>query len=176
MTITDAECDEIRLRIGSVYMKTGNLSNDQIRSDTLLGAASDFVFEAVTRRVDFSKLRDYKDIDALREVTVNQFLGLNPDGTPSDTWVSPLTDRQKQQFRRAVLYRTAGLSMGLVAPVVRENLNIASRQRDVPNWQAKQSDLFGEADAAIVQLRGWFPDDAFLDDGTIFSFATVEAG
>ena len=167
MTITDSECDEVRLQMGT-YVKVGNLSNEQIRTNSLLGAASDFVFAQVTTNIDITKLADYADLDELRSATVDSFLNS-----------SALTDRQKLQFRRAVFSQTSGLAIGLLAPVVREDLNIVSRQRDIPKWQAKQVELFDRALDAIQLIRDWFPDDAFLGDdveGLTLSFETVEAG
>ena len=69
------------------------------------------------------------------------------------------------RFRRAVVYRSAGVAVGLLAPVSSEGFDaIVTHRREVPKWKEVQYAHFAAADAEIARLRSSFPDDAFLTD------------
>ena len=153
LAITEAECDEVRLQIGN-KITTDQLSNEQIRAGTVLGAASDYVLERVREGIDLTKLTSDERIIAER------FRDEAPDDIANFVNVV-LKPPQVQQMRRAVIYRTAGLGVQIVETLLAENTGNLGQRVQPRAWEILQASLFDRADEEITRLREAFPDDAF---------------
>ena len=161
LTLTDAEVIEARLQVGA-WVTTSQLSDAQIKADTVLGSASDYVFEKVREGLDVSKL------SATERAIAERFRDETDDDIASfvNTVLKP---PQRSQMRRAVLFYTAGLCVPIVARVLREGAAGVDTERVILRTQAE---LFALADAEIQRLRNAFPDDAFhkpAADWTLFA-------
>lgn len=161
LTLTDADVVEARLQVGA-WVTASVLSDAQIKADTVLGAASDYVFEKIREGLDLTKLTD-----AERQI-VERFRDETDDDIASfvNTVLKP---PQRTQMRRAVIYRTAGLCVPIVARVLRESAAGVDTEREILRTQ---DELFRLCDSEISRLRAAFPNDAFLkplSDYTLFS-------
>lgn len=153
LAITDAECDEVRLQIGNKLTAT-DLSNEQIRAGTVLGAASDYVFEQVREGLDLSKLTDDERLIAER------FRDETDDDIANFT-SQILKPPQVQQMRRAVIFRTSGMAVQIVESLLAESAGGINQRIQARAWEVLQASLFQRGDEEIQRLRATFPDDAF---------------
>lgn len=158
--LSDSEIDEVRLQLG-VYA-TGEqtakfLGDADIRGEGFLGAALDFVYEEVRRGMDITKLSEAQQAAALREY----------DGTADDIQEFldvVLRPPQINQFRRAVIFRTAGMCAPTLIQIQSQTSAIFSYRVEERSWEVLQTSLFARADEEILRLRAAFPDDAFPDE------------
>ena len=129
LTISDTDCDQVRLLISNKITPT-DLSNDQIRSDILLGEASDYVYGEVSENVITNAINTF-------------FLAL------------PVA--QQTRFKRAVLNRVAGLAIDIVREEVRVNEGefteeYTTSQFTYNDLERLQQKLFVSADRQIKRL------------------------
>lgn len=153
LVLTDSEVIEVRLQVGAA-ITIEQLSDIQITSTTTLGAASDYVFERVREGLDLSRLTQTERAIAER------FRDETPDDIAS--FVNEvLKPPQVSQFRRAVIFRTAGLCAPLVDRVHSETAGDILERVEVRPFLGMQNVLFQRADEEIARLREAFQDDAF---------------
>lgn len=170
--LTDAEKVEVRLQLGS-NITTKELTDEQIDSDSILGAASDYVFDSVTENINQDALTD------TQKAIVASLL----DGSSEniDMFISDiLVGRQSNMYRRAVVYRCAGNAASTVRVITAEvNAGISQRQQVSPA-EVKRASLFLQADEQIVMLKNLFPDDPIPDvsgSRVVFNlFSTTSGG
>lgn len=153
LALTDDELTEVRLQLGN-RVTTTDLSDAQIRSQTVLGAASDYVLEKVREGLDLNKLTD-------AERTIAERIRDESADDIANFVNVLLKPPQRSQFRRAVIFRTAGMCAPLVSTLLSESAaGIAQRIQARP-WEVIQANLFLRSDEEINLLRDAFPDDAF---------------
>ena len=153
LTLTDTEVVEVRLQLGA-RLTASDLSDEQIRSTSVLGAATDYVFE---------KLREGLNEDALvdeERVIAERFRDEQPEDISNFVNVV-LKPPQRQQLRLGVIYRAAGIAAPMVERYETENAAGISQRVAEPRWQSLQRSLFSRADEQIQLVRKAFPDDAF---------------
>ena len=115
VTLTDPECDSVRLLTGK-DTRTAQLTNEDIRSEAILGEANDYV----ESRVEYASLTETLD---------------------------------QNRYKRAVIYRCAGLSVGLISKISRETANsIEAQTLAIADWKDLRDSHFAEADAIIGRL------------------------
>ena len=166
--LTTAEIAEVRFQAGS-RLTEEDLSDAQITGSTVLGAASNYVFE---------KVRDGMNLELLTEserVIAERFR----DETAEDitNFVNQvLKPPQVSQFRRAIIFYTAGLAVQAVRSVGRETVGQVTQaivqspsQQARSDWQDRQTFLFGQADLEISHINKAFPDDAFSREKVTFT-------
>ena len=155
--LTDVEVSEVRLQIGkqpSGRVLAAGLSDDEIRGDSTLGAAFDYVYEKCRQGLDLSKLTS-----AERDIA-ERVRDDNPDDVSA--FINQILKApQVSQFRRAVIYRTAGICVPLIIHVLQESGAGLTLQQEPRDWESLQAALFARADEEIDRLRNAFPDDAF---------------
>lgn len=155
--LTADELKDVRLQLGAGVTEV-DLSDEHINAGTMLGAATDYVFERVREDIDLAKLAPNE------RAVVERFR----DETSEDVSVfinTVLKPPQRQQMRRAIVYRTAGLCAPVVVRVVAQSyVGISERQHPPPRWEMLQASLFQRAEDEIDLLRNAFPDDAFLSN------------
>ena len=153
LLLNQDELAEVRLLVGK-NIKEDMLTDFEIQSGVVLGAASDYVFEKVREGLDLSKLTDVERTIAerFRDETDDDIVRFSTE---------VLKPPQEQQMRRAVIYRSAGLCVAIVNQVISESAaNITTRIQNRA-WEVLQASLFTRADEEIERLRQAFPDDAF---------------
>ena len=156
LTLTDAEKSEVRMLTGK-WTTEADLTDTDIDTESILGEASDYVMDQVTTDIDISKISGYSDIDVLRRTAINTFITL-------------LDAVQRRCFRRAVVFRAAGIAVELLAPVFVEGSNaIVTQRREVPKWQDLQVSHFAKSDRQIARIKSIYPDDAYLTDSESFA-------
>lgn len=155
LTLTTEEIIQVRLLMGARFT-ANDLSDDQIRSQVVLGACSDYVFEKVREGLDFDKLTDTERAIAERF----------RDETEDDiaNFVNQvLKPPQVAAFRRAVMYRCAGVSVRLVKHVTSEDASDIRQEIQEQKIAEMETNLFQMSDNDILLIRKSFPDDAFPD-------------
>ena len=150
LTLTDDEKVEVRLQVGA-WVTSTMLTDAMITAGTVLGTASDYVFE---------KVREGMNLEALTsaERLIAERFADETDDDIANFINTVLKPPQRQQMRRAVVFYSAGLCVPLVARVLREGAAGIDTERTILRTQ---SELFTLADAEINRLREAFPDDAF---------------
>lgn len=171
LTLSDADVSTVRMLTGVETSET-DLTDNQIRSDALLGIASTFVFQRITENVNVSTLanaispplsrvpantfNDYRDehyssVDTIRNVPIDHFVE------------EALSTQQQTAFRRSVVYRTAGLAMNILDPsLIQETTSqVVTHRWSEKIWLAVQESLFSTAEEAIDFIFNVYPDDAF---------------
>ena len=171
LTLSDTEVATVRSLTG-VATSESDLTDNLIRSVTLLGKASTFVFQRITENVNVSTLataisppisrvpantfNDYRDehyssVDTIRNVPIDHFVE------------EALSTQQQLAFREAVMYRTAGLAMTVLKPALIEESTsqIRTQRRSEKDWQVVQKALFSAAKEAIDLIFDIYSDDAF---------------
>ena len=157
LNLTDSDVNQVRFLVGN-RVTDDLLSNDDIRSDSVLGMATDYVYEKVREGVDFSAL------DATQSAVAERLYDDNPDDV--DSFVSiVLKPPQPGQFRRAVIVYTAGLCLPVVQQIRQETKGGIQQSIDIADWTEKQANFFERADQEIQRLRAAFPTDAFPTSG-----------
>ena len=187
LTLTSGEYDNIRLLMGAETTEA-DLTDDQI-THAILGQASSYVFLRVTKDVDVGYVRDnlntpmdlsrlpagpttedrlklygdeyYASVTILRSIDVNWFIE------------DAMTSSQREAFRRAVVYRAAGLAMSVLKPqVLVEDADAGvSVRRSDKGWSEVQAGLFAGAEEAIDLVLELYPNDAFPSES--YSVFTV---
>ena len=159
LTLSDADLQEVRLLVGS-RVSTDLLTNEDIRSETVLGTATDYVYERVREGLDVSLL------DATQADAAERLYDRTPDDV--DNFVSiVLRPPQPTQFKRAVIYYCAGLCLPLVQQVRQETKGSIQQAIDIQSWEDKQANYFEQSNREIARLRNVFPDDAFPQQGGV---------
>ena len=87
----------------------------------------------------FGKVRDETELD------VTNFIN------------QALRPPQVGQFRRAIIYRSAGLGVPLVTQLIRETGDVVVQQWEERKWRDLQANLFSLCDDEITRLRDAFP-------------------
>jgi len=153
LTLTDNELAEVRLQIGN-NITADHISDSQIASSTILEAACDYVFEKVREDIDISVL------DADEQLIAERVADEAPDNITNfiNTVLKP---PQRQQIRRAIIYRCSGLAVQVVSTLLAENAGSINQRMQARPWEVIQASLFLRADEEIQRLRDAFPDDAF---------------
>ena len=163
LTFTADELVNVRLQAGKQF-SIEDLSDSDIASMTINGSAVDYVLEKVTQGIT-QEILDAKIADGtLTQVEADAF-GKARDGTATDVsnFINlALKPPQTLQFRRATVFRAAGLSIPIVKRVVSENAAQIETRLQAEKWADRQSNLFTRADEEIERLRDVFPDDLFL--------------
>ena len=150
LELTEAEIVEVRLQVG-IWVTPDMLTDAQIQAETILGAASDYVFEKVREDLNLDRLPD------LERGIAERFADETDDDIASFVNVV-LKPPQRRQMRRSVVYYSGGLCVPLVARVVREGAVGVDSERELLR---EAGQLFQLADSEIARLRNAFPDDAF---------------
>ena len=157
LTLTDSDLNQVRLLVGN-RVTDDLLSNEQIRSDSILGMATDYVYERVREGLDLTLL------DAADVTLATRLYDTNPDDV--DSFVSiVLKPPQPAQFKRAVISYSAGLCTPIVQQVKQETKGSIQQSIEIQDWQDKQANFFQRANEEIERLRGAFPNDAFPLEG-----------
>lgn len=156
LVLTADEIVSVRLQLGA-YVTVDELSSEQITDENMLGAATDYVFERV---------REFLDIDTLTEAERLITERVRDDTAENiDNFITVvLKPPQRKQFRRAVVFQTAGLCAPAVRRVESANFSGISQRSLQLTTDALQNRLFANAESEIYRLRNAFPDDAFLSD------------
>lgn len=161
LVLTASEVAEVRQMAGN-RLTAADVSDALITGDMVLGAASDYVFEAVRASMDLSKLspadraiaeRFYDEADDDIANFVNQVL----------------KPPQRSQMRRSVMYRSVGnliVSIQQVgserAGLVQQTLsNVPTQSSRVADWTQKRDHFYALADDELRLLGDAFGDDAF---------------
>ena len=156
LQLTNDEIADVRLQLGS-KLTADNLSDAQITSESMLGSATDYVFERVREDLDLEAL------DTAERGIAERFR----DETEEDiaAFINiVLKPPQRSQMRRAVVFRTAGLCAPVISRTLGESYaGINQRQLALPA-SVLQDSLFQLAEGEIDRLRNAFPDDAFLSN------------
>lgn len=142
ITLDTSEKNEVRAKI-HLYVTPELVSDTIIDFDTNTGAACDYVFAEVI-----------KDMP-------------NP---PTDLIAflnEQLIPRQVSQFRRAVIYYTAGIISADVVSIIGERAGSISQAFGVIDWETKQQSLFNLADAEIKRLRDSLPESFFQNPAAV---------
>lgn len=184
LTLSDAQVIEVRLLLGS-HLTTDDVSDEQIRSQVILGAASDYVFEKIREGMDIASL-------PANEQTIARRFADETDDDITNFINVVLKPPQRGQMERAVMYRCAGLCVPIVSNAATGGVNISRSaaqaaqviaenaggigHRFQPQSEATQEviarqisrrtftpqeDFFQRADEELVRLNQAFPDDAF---------------
>lgn len=173
--LTTDEIAEVRFQTGN-RLTDVDLSDTQITSSTVLGAAANYVFEKVREGMNLDLLTDAERLIAERF----------RDETPEDVanFVNQvLKPPQVKQFRRAIIFYTSGLSMQAVRTVGRETVGQVTQalvqspsQQERGDWQDRQRFLFEQADLEIGYILKAFPDDAFARKKVTFNLMSLIGG
>ena len=153
LTLTDEEVAEVSLLIGA----SNPLSAEQIRSNVILGTASDYVFEEIRKGMNVEALTPSERAIAER------FADETEDDIANFVNVV-LKPPQRSQMRRAVMYRCAGLCVPIVQQLSSESAGGISQRLTIQQWEIKQAGFFQRADEEITRLNEAFPDDAFSEE------------
>ena len=156
LQLTDEELAEVRLHLGA-KLTVDDLSDDQIKSSSILQSATDYVFERVREDLDLDLLTETERgvAERLRDQTAEDIV----------TFINTvLTPPQQGQMRRAVIFRTAGLCAPVVSRYESVEFVDVSQRRAVSKAEDVQASLFERCDEEIDRLRNAFPDDAFLSN------------
>ena len=163
LTFTADELRDVRLQAGKQF-SVEDLSDTDIASMTINGSAVDYVLEKVTIGISQTIL-DAKIADGTLTQAEADAFGKARDGTATDVsnFINlALKPPQTLQFRRATVFRAAGLSIPIVKKVSSESgSQIETRLQD-EKWADRQANLFTRADEEISRLRDAFPDDLFV--------------
>ena len=152
LSLTTDDCIQVRLQLGT-HVDEQTLSNDQIRTQTILGNASDYVFE---------KIRNGMDIQALPEadrLIAERFADEQDDDITNFINVV-LKPPQRQQMRNAVICYCAGLCVPIVERLRMERAGDVTHQI-ATDYDVQQAKLFRLADDNIGRLLRVFKNDAF---------------
>ena len=171
--LTNTEVAEVRFQTGS-RLTDADLSDVQINSSTVLGAASNYVFEKVRESMNLDLLTDAERLIAerFRDETAESIANFVNQ---------VLKPPQVSQFRRAIIFYTAGLAIQAVRTVGRETVGQVTQaivqspsQQARGDWQDHQRFLFEQADLEISHIAKAFPSDAFAEKQ--INFFTVTEG
>ena len=161
-TFTDGEIAEVKLQMGK-SLRFDALTTDEINSKTVRDAACDYVIETVTRGITEQTLADEVSGGVLTQAEADAF-GKARDETETDVTNfinQALKPPQAQQFRRSIIYRSAGLGVAVVTQLYRETVGPIEQWWEEHKWEDRQVYLFGLCDDEIVRLRKAFPQDLF---------------
>ena len=154
ITLTDDELAEVRLHLGN-RVTSQQISDEQLRSKTIEQAASDYVLESILKDINVHALGDAQD----------EYVDIR-DGTADESAITSFLNTalkipQLEQFRRAVIYRAAGLAAGAVDRQLSEGAIGINQRVAAKPWEVLQASLFQRCDEEIERLRNAFPNDAF---------------
>ena len=161
-TFTSDEVAEVKMQMGK-SLRFDALTTDEINAKTIRDAACDYVIETVTKGITKQSLADEVSAGVLTQAEADAF-GKVRDETELDvTNFINLVLRTPQvgQFRRAIIYRAAGLGVALVTQLEREQADVVQQTWEKRGWRSIQSNLFQMCDDEITRLRDAFPDDLF---------------
>ena len=150
---------------------------DTVITDTLpVGSAFDYVFEQIINALNINAIGadgqplftdDEKAlIQRTRDESADNFASFN------NTVLKP---PQRAQFRRAVLFRLAGLLVPTVRQLLSESGGSISQSFTSVAWDDRQASLFTFADDEILRIYKAFPNDAFPDNTPIDDEAVGES-
>ena len=156
LQLTNDEIADVRLQLGS-KLTPDNLSDAQITSGSMLGSATDYVFERVREDLDLEAL------DTTERGIAERFRDESAEDVAAFINIV-LKPPQRSQMRRAVVFRTAGLCAPVISRTLGESYaGINQRQLALPA-SVLQDSLFQRCEEEIDRLRNAFPDDAFLSN------------
>lgn len=164
LQLTDAELIEMRNNV-SLKATVADLPDDVLRSGTVLGEATDYVFEAVRANMQTSG-------DAFEMLSPEQRAAITAIQSRTTANVETqianfinvvLVGPQKVQFRRAVIFRGAGLATAMLSQLLSESAGGIAQRFQNQQWEVKQAALFALADEQINHIRNAFPEDIFTD-------------
>lgn len=164
LTLSDAEIVSIRREI-SLGITHDQVPDDAITDDLILGSATSYVLERVKEHMQTSG----DAYDALSDAAKAAITAaLNRDAADDPDEIAgfinnALTAPQRQQFRRGVLFRVAGLLIPKVSQILSESAGSISQRFQNVQWEVRQVNLFERVDEEIVAIRNAFPDDIFQD-------------
>ena len=156
LQLTNDEIADVRLQLGA-NLTINDLSDAQISSESMLGAATDYVFERVREDLDLEAL------DIAERGIAERFR----DETAEDiaAFINiVLKPPQRSQMRRAVVFRTGGLCAPTIERFETEGYSGINQRVVAPRSQILQESLFKRCEEEIDRLRNAFPDDAFLSN------------
>ena len=191
LTLNSGDHDTIRLLTG-VETTATDLTDAQIESDAILGVASTYVFLLVTARVDVGYIGDNLNMpvpdgdlptngetglelttpeERLAEYkrlyysTVTRVRNLSVDNFIRDA----MSMAQRDTFRRAVLYRAAGLAMSVIKPqvLVEDAEAVVSVRRSDKSWSEVQTELFAVVEELIDAVLDFYPSEGASDESPI---------
>lgn len=151
-TLDTNELADVRLQLGA-RISPAEFTDAHILADSLLGEAVDYVFDRVLDFIDTNGLTQ------AQTVVVNELL----DGTQTDitTFVTAcLVARQRTIFRRAVVYRTAGNSVGSAKLLNEQTVIGLTEDYNVETNTDRRETLYTQADAQLDRLKNSFQTDA----------------
>ena len=166
LALTKEEIRSTRLQFSHRLTET-DIPDGIIADNLMVSSATDYVYENVLRDIDVSALPsdEMAFAERIRDATDDNFIGF------LDNVLKPPQD---SQFRRAVIFRLAGLLVPTIKQVIAESGSDISQRFQTHEWEIVQASLFLRSDEEIELLRNAFPDDAFPDDaGAVRSFKNV---
>ena len=161
-TFTEDEIAEVQLQMGK-SLRFDGLTTAEINSKTVRDAACDYVVETVTKGITIESLAAEVSAGGLTQEQADAF-GKVRDETELDVanFINlALRPPQVGQFRRATIYRSAGIGVSLVTQLHRETADVITQEWEKRSWVGQQSRLFGLCDDEIDRLRDAFPEDLF---------------
>ena len=138
ITLTESEYNQVRSRIHT-SLTIENFPNAKVSEDLVLNSACDYVFEELVQGL------------ANRPSTLAEL-------------VAKFDGPQEQQFRRAILFRLAGLIIPDLPQLLSQSAGPVTQRYQSQQWEVKQASLFLRADEEIERLRNAYDDDDFEPD------------
>ena len=159
---TDDEIAEVQMQMGK-SLRYDALTTDEINSKTVRDAACDYVIETITKGITAESLASEVSAGVLTQAEADAF-GKVRDETELDVtnFINlALRTPQVGQFRRAIIYRSAGLGVALVTQLEREQADVVQQTWEKRGWRDVQAHLFLMCNDEIDRLRDAFPEDLF---------------
>lgn len=176
-SFTSAEIAEVQMQMGK-SLRFNPLTTDEINSTTIRVAACDYVIEEITKGITEDTLAAEVSAGRLTQAEADAF-GKARDETELDVtnFINmALRIPQVGQFRRAIIYRAAGIGVGVSTQLVRETGDVVVQQWEERKWKEIQSNLFGFCDDEIRRLRDAFPEDLFRVRQATFTLFAITGG
>lgn len=156
LQFNDNDAMQIRLNLGESITEE-NLSGFDIASSTINGEAHDYVFNQSFLNVDISTFPMSQPI-ALGTATSEQI---------ESFLSSALNAKQLDLFKRAMIFRAAGLCAYIIDRIAAENVLVVRTTIQTRANQEVQKELFDRCDSAIVRLRDLFPETVSQQQGYV---------
>ena len=174
---TETEIAEVQLQMGK-NLRFDALTSDEINSATVRDAACDYVIREVTAGVTAESLQATVDSGGLTQLQADAYIGVQNETELDVTNFlgKGLSLPQAGQFRRSMIYRSAGLGVALVTQLIREQAAVVVQQWEEHEWQEKQAYLFQMCDSEIKRLRDSFPSDLLKSPAASYTLFAITGG
>ena len=156
--LTDDEVVEVRFLLGA-HLSTNDITDAQIKYESTLGAAADYVYERILDSVDVTKI---PGLSATEQAALTRARDATAESVT--TFINNvLKPPQVNQFRRAIVYRCAGILTGAIRQVTSETAGSIAQRVIVETAADQQARLYKMCDEEISLVRNTFPNDVFTD-------------